>query len=372
MLFSTKRESRPIMFSKYAREVHRTQSPCSSDYRRMMLRPCEHVARRILCHRTPPLRMAHSTWSNFQRESKQNSVIERSRILTANDEHGLLEFAPVEEAPCMEASACVHEGASSVVSRFRENGLLRLNNMLPTSDTSVLKHYVDHLLEAGIESVGGTKGTPFLHLFGPVMVRQNRFDVLLPIDKIVLPIVQRIMSHLSNVLIELTGADTCLCELSALVSDPQSPGQPVHHDTALFEGSNRRMSLLVALQDVHEDMGPTIFFPSTNTEEWHINYMNRGKELEDLLENDNHMMGVLNEGDAVLYDTNLLHCGSANRANKRKNQGGIVPEARRTLLVVSVQVENQLNAGDHSNIRPGYRGKFRIVDHAKWHVAVEA
>jgi len=39
---------------------------------------------------------------------------------------------------------------------------------------------------------------------------------------------------------------------------------------------------------------------------------------------------------------------------------------RRTLLVVSFQVEDYSNASHHTNIRPGYRSKFLLDQHADW------
>ena len=36
------------------------------------------------------------------------------------------------------------------------------------------------------------------------------------------------------------------------------------------------MVYVVMVQDVDESMGPTVFFPATNTPEWHVHYMLRG------------------------------------------------------------------------------------------------
>ena len=37
-----------------------------------------------------------------------------------------------------------------------------------------------------------------------------------------------------------------------------------------------------------------------------------------------------------------------------------------TLLVLSSQVEDYTNASHHTNIRPGYRGKFSLKQLADW------
>merc|ERR1740138_983288 len=110
---------------------------------------------------------------------------------------------------------------------------------------------------------------------------------------------------------EVVGDDCHLCELSALVSDPGSPAQPIHHDIQC-DGTNPRVTVLVALQDVTAEMGPTLLFPRTNTPEWHLNFLERGDMFEHLLDS-SHIVGLLRAGDAVMYDARLLHCGGANR-----------------------------------------------------------
>ena len=121
------------------------------------------------------------------------------------------------------------------------------------------------------------------------------------------------------------------------------------------------MALLVALQDVDAAMGPTMFWPHTNTREWHVQYMLRGDELEGLLAETPHSRGLLRAGDAVLYDTRILHCGAANTTDSTEGKG-----RRRTLLVVSAQVEDDSNRGEHANIREGWRRKLKIKDVEEW------
>ena len=152
------------------------------------------------------------------------------------------------------------------------------------------------------------------------------------------------------------GDDACLCELSALISDPGALAQPIHHDTSFCEAPPR-VSLLIALQDVEEDMGPTIFFPQTNTPEWHIKYLMRGEELEELFCESQHVRGRLKAGDAVLYDTTVLHCASENKST-----------ARRTLFTLSAQEESESNVNEKAHIRKGYRGSLKLAELDLWMV----
>jgi ectoine hydroxylase-related dioxygenase (phytanoyl-CoA dioxygenase family) len=184
------------------------------------------------------------------------------------------------------------------------------------------------------------------------MSRANRYDLLLPLDSVVLPAAVRVMERVGATFNELAG-DCHVCELTALVSDCGAAAQPVHHDTS-FDETPSRVSLLVALQKVNEDMGPTIFFPRTNTPEWHRKYRMRDDDLEGLLGESVHVRGLLGIGDAVLYDTRLLHCGGANT------------QQRRALLAISAQLEDSSNRHVHANIRGGYRSRLRVRDAVHW------
>ena len=62
-----------------------------------------------------------------------------------------------------------------------------------------------------------------------------------------------------------------LYELSALVSEPGAPRQPIHPDNPHQERAPL-LTCFVALQDISAPMGPTIFLPGTNTAEAHAAY----------------------------------------------------------------------------------------------------
>jgi ectoine hydroxylase-related dioxygenase (phytanoyl-CoA dioxygenase family) len=140
-------------------------------------------------------------------------------------------------------------------------------------------------------------------------------------------------------------------------------------------------------------------YTATNTPEWHIQYLMRGEELENLLcskicfsklwlymffkNTDNstffclryslflllilslisssskdtkHVTGTLKAGDAILYDTHLLHCASEN----------VSQDKRRTLLTLSAQEENKDNKKEKSNIKKKYRKKLQLKDINNW------
>jgi len=341
----------------------------------------------------PGLKVAHRPWamvsaarlsalrlppSGFLSASRERSAVERAREKTSEEEQELLEFAPSCSAPNVSLESLARD-PSSAAEALAEEGLLRLDGLLSAGDAAALRAHVDCILEKSIEAVARGE-EQFSSLFGPVMSRSFRYDVLLRFDDHVLRVVRRLLHSVAPLLMQTVGDDCALCELSGLVSDPGAIAQPVHHDTQ-FDGSNPRVSLLVALQDVTAQMGPTLFLPRTNTPEWHLAYLERGEQLEDLLESTPHVRGLLGAGDAILYDTRLLHCGGANTSNSTAGLGehGQSPlmdgsdvacsmEAgmRRTLLVLSAQVEDGLNRMGHTSMIAGYRAKYRIADFRSW------
>lgn len=142
-----------------------------------------------------------------------------------------------------------------------------------------------------------------------------------------------------------------LCDLSALVSDPGSEEQRLHYDTRNDEVDGgdggiqasaatenidpvrdgdppvlpkRLVTGFVALQDVTEDMGPTLIVPKTTTKEVHEEILAAGAlspgKLEAVL-NRYQQAGVkclLAAGDLVLMDSRALHLGSANRSTSKR------------------------------------------------------
>lgn len=235
-----------------------------------------------------------------------------------------------------------------------EHGLCHFPGALDAGTAEELRDHVCRVLLEAKQRVA-SRGAAYSSLFGPVMARANRYDLLLPLDALVLSTIRTVLFSIEPAMRELVGEDAYLCELSALVSDPGAVAQPVHHDTT-FDGKPPRVSLLVALQDVDGDMGPTLFFPKTNTPEWHMQYLMRGEELEELLGSSQHCAGTLRSGDAVLYDTDLLHCASGAENSTR----------RRMLLTLSAQEETPANKSEHTNIRAGYRGALKLRDLLQW------
>ena len=201
----------------------------------------------------------------FNKKSKANSSIEKGRNLTAEEEQELIYEGPgtiaFDKIPTVTKTATnqytydYKQAASYVLS----SGLCHFPNILDVNTAEQLRLHTNVVLDSSKQNVVDGKDK-YLNLFGPIMSRNNRYDVLLPLDATVLDAVTEILLQIEPTMQELLGNDSYLCEMSALISDPNAVAQPIHHDTS-FDGTPPRVSLLIALQDVDEDMGPTIFFP---------------------------------------------------------------------------------------------------------------
>ena len=84
---------------------------------------------------------------------------------------------------------------------------MRFNSVICRKEALEFKHYVDDILDDSIYEVS-TARRPYLDLFGPVMCRENRFDLLLPLDDVVLRVAQNVLRQLSPLIIEVRSTST--------------------------------------------------------------------------------------------------------------------------------------------------------------------
>jgi len=154
----------------------------------------------------------------------------------------------------------------------------------------------------------------------------QRQDMFLPAtDPVVNKAMKEAVNSLGPLLRPLVGCDARLHELSSLVSDPGAPRQCIHADTIVLpspqfpDASMEPLyTFFIALQDVEDDMGHTVFLPQTHTSKAHLlwNATQRQKEL--FLQANEACQSKLKCGDVAIFDSRLLHCGKGNESNKRR------------------------------------------------------
>jgi hypothetical protein len=112
-------------------------------------------------------------------------------------------------------------------------------------------------------------------------------------------------------------------ELSVLISDPGAPRQQLHPDKA-YQTICPSFTCFVALQDITNNMGPTVFLPKTNTKQCHLDFNNEVNDLNNKKENDvtedgdwfiksrEWSISLLNQGDVQILDSRTIHAATAN------------------------------------------------------------
>mmetsp|Transcript_3380 Transcript_3380/g.5559 ORF Transcript_3380/g.5559 Transcript_3380/m.5559 type:complete len:390 (-) Transcript_3380:41-1210(-) len=210
-----------------------------------------------------------------------------------------------------------------------EDGVVRIDGVLPGKMADKLRDFVFDLQEtATLEIEAGTAKQ--LDRFANVLLRANRSDLTIPLGpEIVTKSLQQLLwkSSVKSTMEELLGPDAVLYELSCLISDPGSQRQVVHPDNPVVQQANllgnepTLLTCFVALQDVDMDMGPTVWIPKTHTKDAHEYFRDEtpAGEGEDspkdrILRKSPHKLGLLRKGSCAIFDSRLLHCGSANRS----------------------------------------------------------
>jgi hypothetical protein len=153
-----------------------------------------------------------------------------------------------------------------------DDGVARINNVLSTETADQMRKYVNKLLVDTTEAVEQGFFDPD-SLFGNVYCKENRWDLLLPLEgsEQVMNCVTEVLregSPVATAIESVLGKDAELYELSTLISDPGSKAQPLHPDILYQDTVHPILTCFVALQDIDDDMGPTVFMPKVSKVAW--------------------------------------------------------------------------------------------------------
>jgi hypothetical protein len=253
---------------------------------------------------------------------------------------------------------------------LKEQGVVRLSRALSESTCDSLRKSICKSLDAAVlegrDMVAGRTegfgnfGTGFG--FGASRMREKRWDMYLPIDGEYRATLDELLlgkdAKLGNLFREMMfeGGDSNadenksgseLFDWSSFTSDPGAARQPVHPDNR-FQPEPPILTAFVALQDVTEAMGPTIFLPGTHSAIAHDQFNNLGSDddKDELLATSSYEKAILSKGDTVIFDPRCLHCGDANTSDA----------SRRVLLYVSFR--NPRCRDSTVQVPPGSLGVF--------------
>ena len=243
--------------------------------------------------------------------------IEAQKQRSALEKYFMQAPSPLELPPGPPASALQHEG------------VVRLNGVLSTTTAATLRAQILERRAAAYAAIDA--GGDWRPLVGDLVLKdgRTRCDLLLPLtDRGVQLALRELLlgipadgsgstarggggvssTPLCNLLTSALGDDAVLYELSALISEPGTTRQLVHHDNPQqTNGCLPLLTCFVALQDVDPSMGGTIFLPATHTLATHAE-----ADRDAMLARSPSVEGLLHAGDASLYDSRIFHLGGAN------------------------------------------------------------
>ena len=251
------------------------------------------------------------------------------------------------------------DGAASVLAR---EGVVRVGGALSegTCDRvrAALCQRLDDAIERGYDMVPGKArgfgnfGTGFG--FGSTRMKEGRYDMFLPTDGQFREALDELLVGHGAVLGELFreallrargggdgngagadgdaeegssdgggggggggGGDATVFDWSSFSSDPGAARQPVHPDNQ-WQPEPPLLTALVALQDVSEEMGPTIFLPRTHREAPHKAFTGEPAEKYAMLDGCAYQSALLRKGECAVFDPRCLHCGGPNSSKQRR------------------------------------------------------
>jgi len=206
------------------------------------------------------------------------------------------------------------EGGTSTL-LLQKEGLVRKNSVMSSLTANNLLLAVKEKLARERNGSGGSDVFANVLLGENTLGESKRFDLLLDFDdEIVLRATQEVLDvgGIGRILVDLFGLSAELYELSTMISLPGSARQTIHPDTPWQNGG--LMTCFIALQDVGEEMGPTVFFPKTHCEESHSIIHDRIRR-DDWINKTEHKTCLLSKGDSLIFDSRTLHAGTSNRSD---------------------------------------------------------
>ena len=250
----------------------------------------------------------------------------------------------------------------SCIAHLEDHGCGVVRGVLSADVCNRLQELVDARLEEvqrlTSESDDASRSQDLLREhFGTVRDRQHRWDLKLPLSETVEQAMNAAVVALQSLLQGTVQAEGALVELSCLITDPGAPRQNVHVDTGGWKTACAPLlTVFIPLQDISEEMGPTILFPGTHDDpylqQW-LSVMPGADRCPEQFGGGIH--ATCPAGSAILMNSRLLHCGGANL---QADAGG----SRRRLFYMTWQKPGNTNHGSTYTIRDELVGRYRVAD----------
>jgi hypothetical protein len=235
------------------------------------------------------------------------------------------------------------------------DGLVRIDNVLSAELADALRDYLCDLRARSTAEIEEGEIADSQERFADVLLNQNRCDLKIPLGPA--PVnnalyhlfakeeeeessssssstVRDVMEYVFESY-EGNGKDAELWELNCFMSNSGARRQLVHADNVCLEpviglkNENEPIVLtcFVALQDIDETMGPTVWMPGTHTLHAHNQFFETGIDQsstprtddsssyspkDEILQSSKAVVGTIPKGACVIFDPRVLHCAGGN------------------------------------------------------------
>lgn len=195
----------------------------------------------------------------------------------AMQEEAIMELAP--RINFLEISPLSVDG---LINTMKDCGVVRLNDLIDREQVKSLLLYVNKQLADSIAEVAVDRYQTSNH-FANSKAQTNRWDLKLAYNDVIDSTMKALLcrgSLLGDTLHGLVGDNASIVELAAFVTTKDASRQIIHSDTFWSETSNA-FTCTVALQDIDQGMGPTVFIPRTHTKETYLERVAEYLEMEE-------------------------------------------------------------------------------------------
>ena len=298
----------------------------------------------------------------------------------ADDDDDSLARALVEESALSDVPPLTVTPASSSTAMLADEGVVRLGSALSADTAATLRDHVLTELDEVLHAEGSARGestSRFSSVLAPHGTEressdavERRWDLRMRLSPLVRRAVCELVGGTVGDTLEATcGLDAELYELAALIAAPGAAPQPLHADT-LWNADGCLFTSFVALQQVAREIGPTRFLRGTHTAKAHAAFDDActpdaiGAYLGSEQLSGRAACGLLETGDATLYDGRLLHGGSANTCDA---DDGAPAAAEVRVLFYATFKRAAADAAELGNpeaysLLSSYRGRFTLGD----------
>ena len=265
------------------------------------------------------------------------------------------EFEAMSRSPSAVLQPAKSLQAIDLVASMEDDGVIRINEVLSPEIVEEVGGVVNAELKKSIADVEDGKVDVY-DRFSQLLSSENRWDLKIPVDD---PIIKKALKAmlskdkpLGKLLEGLVTKNGELFEMAAFYTAPGSNRQAMHADT-LWSKAPAVYTCTIALQDITLEMGPTCLIPGSHVKAMHKKFDGEKTKFS-FLSSQPHVYSALSAGDATIYDSRTLHCGTANKSN-----------SVRMLLYFTFKNFHGPRSDEYYNvqsIRPEFKRKYFLKD----------